>query len=144
MRIGTLLGTFGIAAFGIIALSCSLPNLETAQCAEARNSVKRLYSLHFANQQTPTDEYLRAREGLLSERLAATLSASEPEQRDYFTGTDDFPKAFRVGTCTAKNEGSAAFQVVLLWRDDTRNEQNEVIVHTSKERDRWVIDSVEN
>jgi hypothetical protein len=124
--------------------SCSLPNLETPECAEARDSVKRFYSLHFANQQRPTDEYVKAREEFLSEALSGPLSSFDPQKGDYFTRTQDFPKAFRVGTCRAESAESSIIQVLLLWRDDTRNEQNEVKVRTVKAGDRWLIDSVEN
>ncbi len=127
----------------LIIPSCSVPNLESAQCTAARNSVKRFYSLHFANDNSRTEEYLRSRGGFLSDRLSEDLSSNE-QKNDYFTQTDDFPKAFRVGGCTAESDEKADLQVVLLWRDDTRNEQKEVVVRTVKTGDNWLIDSVGN
>lgn len=120
-----------------------MPNLEPPQCTAARISVKRFYSLHFANDNGRTEEYLKAREQYLTDRLAEILSSDEPKN-DYFTQTEEFPKAFRVGGCTAESEEKAALQVVLLWRDDTRNEQTEVVVRTVRTGDIWLIDSVGN
>ena len=122
------------------AASCSVPNLETAECAAARNSVKRFYSLHFANQMNPTPEYSIMRDAFISERLKNSLVTGE-EPTDYFTQTQDFPKAFRIGVCTS-GESDAVFQVVLLWRDDVRNEQAEVTVNAIRSGSEWLIDSV--
>ena len=133
----------GVLIAALIVTSCSLPNLESAQCAAARNTVKRFYSLHFANELTPAEEYLTEREKFLSDRLAEYLSSSEIAE-DYFTQTEDFPKAFRVGGCVAESNDNATLQVVLLWRDDIRNDQTEVIVHTVRTDDRWLIDKVGN
>ncbi len=127
----------------LIITSCSVPNLEPPQCTAARNSVKRFYSLHFANDNGRTDEYLRSREEFLTDRLAKNLSSNK-QKNDYFTQTEDFPKAFRVGGCTAESDEKVGLQVVLLWRDDTRNDQSEVVVRTVKSGDNWLIDSVGN
>lgn len=134
----------GVIVLGLTTLSCSLPNLETAQCAEARNTVKRFYSLHFAEQQTPGPEYARAREELLSGRLADQLKSAPDGGPDYFTAAANFPKAFRVGACSNQTDAVADLQVVLLWRDDIKNEQREVTVHTRKIEENWVIDAVGN
>ncbi len=120
--------------------SCSVPNLETPECGEARYALKRFYSFHFANELQPTDEALATRDSYLTEGLIKQLPVSPG--RDYFTQTDDFPKAFRIGNCTAESERETVFQVVLLWRDDTRNEQSEVKVRTVKAEDKWLIESV--
>ena len=125
-----------------IAASCSVPNLETAGCAQARNAVKRFYSLHFANVQTQNAEYENSREELVTQRLRDSLPAEGTE--DYFTKTADFPKAFRIGVCTQSADDRATLQVVLLWRDDIRNEQREVSVSAIRSGSGWLIDSVEN
>lgn len=121
--------------------ACSVPNLEPAQCVAARDTVKRFYSLHFAKEISPTEATARANEQYLTERLHAELEDS-PGQEDYFTRTEDFPKAFRVGSCDPASDAAATFQVVLLWRDNTRNDQSEVKVTTVRAVDRWLIDQV--
>jgi hypothetical protein len=128
-------------SLALIITSCSVPNLESPQCTAARNSVKRFYSLHFANDNGRTEDYLRARKEFLTDGLAENLSSNK-QKNDYFTQTEDFPKAFRVGGCTAESDEKAGLQVVLLWRDDTRNDQSEVVVRTVKSGDKWLIDSV--
>ncbi len=132
-----------IISLALIITSCSVPNLEPPQCTAARNSVKRFYSLHFASDNGRTEEYLRAREEYLTDRLAEDLSSDE-RKNDYFTQTEEFPKAFRVGSCTTDSDESADLRVMLLWRDDTRNEQTEVVVRTTRSGDKWLIDSVGN
>lgn len=130
--------------FSLIAVNaCSVPNLESASCSEARNTVKRFYSVHFANESQPSGENAK-QSFYLTQRLAAELSNSLADGKDYFTQTDNFPKAFRVGSCSSITDDVAIFQVVLLWRDDAGSDQSEVKVKTVRSGETWLIDSVAN
>ncbi len=124
--------------------ACSIPSLENSQCSAARDAVKRFYSFHFGNDMRPTQQGLRARSSFLTSELNDALSASSETASDYFTATDNYPKAFRVGLCNAEGENKATLQVVLLWRDDTSSDQKEVAVETVKSGDKWLIDKVSN
>ena len=125
-------------------LSCSLPNLEKPQCTAARDTVKRFYSFHFGNDMHPSLENLKARGAFLTSELVSALSASNESAKDYFTATDNYPRAFRVGSCTTDSDNSATLQVVLLWRDETKTEQKEVHVETRRVEDKWLINKVSN
>ena len=125
-------------------LSCSLPNLEKPQCTAARDTVKRFYSFHFGNDMHPSAENLKAREHFLTNELSDNLSTSSETAKDYFTATDNYPKAFRVGSCSLESNDKAILQVVLLWRDDTKSEQKEVHVETVKVAEKWLINKVSN
>jgi hypothetical protein len=92
----------------------------------------------------PSPESLKAREQFLTTDLARERSGSPATAIDYFTGTDNYPKAFRVGSCTSEADGRATLQVLLLWRDDTKSAQKEVHVDTLKADDRWLISKVSN
>ena len=122
--------------------SCSLPNLESTSCSEARNTVRRFYSVHFANEIRPTGENAQESSSYLTERLARYLAAFPADGKDYFTQTDNFPKAFRVGSCISETEDVATFQVMMLWRDDSRDDQSEVTVKTVRSGEKWLIDNV--
>ena len=89
-------------------------------------------------------ENLQKRERFLTDELKHSLAAQAESSKDYFTATDDYPKAFRVGDCSAASENKVVFQVVLFWKDDTRSEQREIKVTTVKQNDKWLIDKVEN
>ncbi|MFT3745009.1 MAG: hypothetical protein QM785_12040 [Pyrinomonadaceae bacterium] len=106
--------------------------------------MKRFYSFHFGNDMTPSPESLKAREKFLTSELVKTLSASTEQKRDYFTATDDYPKAFRVGECTAESSDKVTLQVVLLWRNEARSEQKEVKAEAIKAADNWLINKVFN
>jgi hypothetical protein len=126
-------------------LACSIPSLEKPQCTTARDTVKRFYSFHFGNDMRPSPENLKAREQFLTSDLVKALSSASTEtSKDYFTATDNYPKAFRVGLCTSDSDDKATLQVLLLWRDDTKNEQKEVHVETVKTGDAWLINKVSN
>ena len=125
-------------------LACSIPNLEKPQCTAGRDVVKRFYSYHFGNDMRPSSENLKAREKFLTSGLSQELSASTEQTRDYFTATEDYPKAFRVGECSSESDDKATLQVLLLWRDDTKNEQKEVHVEAGKVGDKWLINKVLN
>ncbi len=125
--------------------ACSIPNLEKLECTAARQAVKEFYSFHFADQIKPSKENLRKREKFLTDELNRALAAPENESAtDYFTQTDDYPKAFRIGECATTNENRTVFQVVLFWKDDARNEQREVKVEAIRQNGKWLINSVEN
>jgi len=129
-----------LAAFS--SLSCSMPNLEKPECTQARDEVKRFYSYHFGNGLQPSAENLKAREQFLTSELFTSLSASSETAKDYFTATDDYPKAFRVGECKVESGDKTSFQVLLLWRDEKRSEQKEVDVETVNNGGKWLINKV--
>ena len=76
--------------------ACSVPNLEEPQCTEARDMVKRFYSFHFGNDMRLTPANVRAREQFLTPRLVSRLVSTGEPAKDYFTATENFPKAFRL------------------------------------------------
>lgn len=126
----------------LFAASCSVPNLEDPVCSESRTAVRQFYSFHFGNDMHPSPENLKQREKFLTAGLIKTISASNETKVDYFTGTGDYPKAFRLGTCKVVSPAQTEFQVLLFWRDDTRSEQKEVTVEAVKENDKWLVDKV--
>lgn len=124
-------------------VGCSIPNLEKPECAAARQTVKEFYSYHFGNDMAPTAENLQKREKFLTGELKQTLIAPNGGKTDYFTATDDYPKAFRVGGCTIAAPDRTIFEVVLFWKDETRSEQREIKVETVKRNNNWLINKVE-
>ncbi len=123
---------------------CSIPNLEAPECTQARDAVKRFYSIHFGNSMEPSPENLKLRQRFLTNELFDSLSAAPPGKADYFTATEDFPKAFRVGACEIPEPKRAVVQVLLFWRDDSRNEQKEIKVSVAGSTGTWLIDKVSN
>lgn len=125
-------------------LNCSIPNLESPQCSEAGNSVREFYSFHLGNDMKPSAENLKLREKFLSKELFKTLSASNENVKDYFTITENYPKAFRIGRCEVVSPQKTIFEVLLFWKDETRGEQRGIKVEAIKENEKWLIDKVEN
>src|SRR5215470_5831641 len=80
------------------SLSCSLPNLETPECAEAKEAVREFYSFHYANDIAMSPENLKLREKYLTPQLFQDLVGGHHE-KDYFTDSVTPPKAFKVATC---------------------------------------------
>lgn len=141
-KIQIQLFTFCALCFALF-VGCSIPNLEKPECNESKQTVKEFYSYHFGNDMKPSRENLQLREKFLSAELKQNLAAPTDDAIDYFTATDDYPKAFRVGNCTIVETNKTVFQVVLFWKDDTRNEQREIKVETVKQADNWLINKVE-
>src|SRR5437867_7357869 len=123
-------------------VGCSIPSLEKPQCTAARDTVKRFYSLHFGGDMHPSLEGLKASEPFLTSDLIKELSVSSETSKDYFTSTENYPKAFRVGSCTSDSSDKVTLQVLLLWRDDVKSEQKEVHVETVRTGDAWLINKV--
>ena len=124
--------------------ACSVPNLDKPQCTVSRGTVKEFYSYHFGNDMKPSTENLQASGKFLSDELKRDLAAQPFTATDYFTATDDYPKAFRVGNCEVVDDNKTIFQIVFFWKTDTRNEQREVKVETIKQNDKWLINKVLN
>ncbi len=127
-----------------LLLSCSIPNLEKPECTAARQTVREFYSYHFGNDMKLSKENIKLRERFLTDELKEKLVAQADGKSDYFTATDDHPKAFRVGSCEVTNENKTVFEVVLFWKDDARSEQREIKVETVKQNENWLINKVEN
>jgi hypothetical protein len=90
----------------------------------------------------PSSENLKARAQFLTGDLVTRLSTSPESAKDYFTATENYPKAFRVGECVQNSDNNVELQVVLLWRDDTKNDQKQVHVETLMVDGKWLINKV--
>ncbi len=134
---------FSLLLFASCLSSCaSVPNLEKPECTESRNTVREFYSAHFGNDMKPSAEYLNLREKFLTADLKNTVSQNLAENRDYFTKTDDYPKAFRVGECEVAAPDKTIFGVLFFWKDDTRSEQREVKVEVIKQNEQWLVNKI--
>ena len=126
--------------FAFFFAACgSIPNLEKRECEESRNIVREFYSVHFDGDMKPSEDYLKRREKFLTADLKNLIAQNLSDKRDYFTATDDYPRAFRVGSCEVVAPDRTLFGVLVFWKDDIRNEQREIKVEVVKENDRWLI-----
>jgi hypothetical protein len=139
----SLFFAFLIFNFAFIFGACSIPNLESAECAEARQTIKEFYSFHFGNEMKFSPENLRLRERFLTPEYAASLR-NESTEADVFTvNSNDYPKAFRAGGCRAAAPDKVVFEVLLFWKTESRTEQRQIEVETIKRNDKWLIDKIE-
>jgi len=125
--------------FLLFSFSCSIPNLEKPECTAARQTMREFYSFHFGNDMKPSEEYLEKRKKYLTDNWKFYISKNLQDKRDYFTLTEDYPKAFRIGECEVSAPDKTVFQVVFFWKDDTRTEQRETKVEVMKENGNWLI-----
>lgn len=128
--------------FLLVALACSIPTLESSDCSAARQAVKEFYSFHFGNEMQFTPENLVLRERFLTPEFAASLAGRKIDGDPFTTGTNDFPKAFRVGACERAQPGGASVGVLLFWRDDVRSEQRKIYVETVKRDGKWLVNNI--
>jgi hypothetical protein len=136
-----LLLPLGILYFALLS-GCYQPVLEPAECIEARVAVKRFYSFHIGNEMAPSEEYLKVRGKFLSSELEKRISAEITSKRDYFTRTEDYPKAFRAGKCKTAGKDRTKFEILLFWRTEEENIQREIEVEAIKKDNDWLIDRV--
>ena len=120
----------------IIFLSaCSIPNLEKPECVESREIVKQFYSFHFGNDMKPNLENLKQRKNFLSENLFEELKVQTETAKDYFTQTDDYPKAFRVGGCEALTADKTILEILIFWK--TRNAHRTKNIKSRNHQSEW-------
>ncbi|HTK27386.1 MAG TPA: hypothetical protein VL327_12560 [Pyrinomonadaceae bacterium] len=133
---------FHLVVVGLFASACKIPNLESKQCGDAREAVRKFYSFHYSNDIAPTAENLELRKRFLTPGLFQELS-EKPPAKDYFTNSDTAPKAFRVAACKEVDENTTDLGVHLFWKpNDTTSIQKEVGVETVKQGDDWLINKV--
>ena len=122
--------------------SCGVPNLEPTACTEARTAVREFYSFHFGNDMKFSPDNLKLRERFLTPELSKQIASAQDGVDPFTTGTNDLPKAFRVGECNEISPERTEFQVLLFWRDDTRSEQREIKVESVKQSEKWLVDKI--
>lgn len=135
-------GFFLLAILSLLFAACSVPNLESPQCTAGRETVKRFYSFHFGTEMRADAESVKARERFLTADLIKGLAGSQETKKDYFTATENYPRAFRVGECRSDSGSKVTLQVVLLWRNDDKSEQKEVNVEAVDIDGKWLINKV--
>ena len=91
----------------------------------------------------PNFENLKQRDKFLSRNLFEKLKTQTETAKDYFTQTDDYPKAFRVGGCEVVSPDKTFFEILIFWKTETRTEQRAIKVETIKQNGNWLIDKVE-
>lgn len=131
-----------ISVISVANFGCGVPNLETAECTQARDSAKKFYSFHFGNDMRPTADNLKMRERFLTPRYYEVLARSGEGEIDQFTASSDFPRTFKIGECRAATPTKVDLQIQLYWRDDQRTVQQEVTANMAKQDDSWLLDGV--
>lgn len=135
---------FTAALCTVLFVACSVPNLDTPECVEARNTVKQFYSLHFDNERRLTPESISMRERFLtpdlSERLRTT--AADSGKVDYFTASEAPATTFKIARCETIDATTVDFLVQIFWRDDIETIQKELQVLVKKTGDNWLISKV--
>lgn len=129
-----------LVSFGVTA--CSIPKLESPACTESKNAVREFYSYHFGNEMKFTSEGLQHRAKFLSPEFAASVAGSKEGTDPFTTGTDDIPRAFRVGECREVSPERTESNVLLLWRDDSRTEQRQIKVESVDKNDTWLVNKI--
>lgn len=141
LRLKTLLITFCLLHFSIF-IGCGRAILEPSECLESRDIVKAFYSFHIGNEMKPSKKSLDKRKRFLSTSLFQSLSDKNNTDYDYFTQTNDYPMAFRAGSCKKIDESRTEFSVLIFWRTNEKDVQREIKVEAIKKNSAWLVDKV--
>jgi len=139
-KMQNLLFSLCISHFAFCVAACSIPNLESQQCADARNTVKEFYSWYLG-----TDPNTREQQQVIYDRfIASNFHSSARSDLDPFFLSPTTPTTFKIGKCEMRNDSQTAIQVQLYWRQPDKTEQEEVYAETIRSADKWLIDKVES
>lgn len=141
-KIQNSLLSFCIFNFSFLIASCSIPNLEPAECVEARDYARQFYSFHFANEMRPGADNFKARERYLTPRYFASLATYPENGSDPFTLTTDYPRTFKLAECKVASPSDIDLKIQVYWRDDTKTEQQAVQANFVKRDGKWLLDGV--
>jgi len=137
-----VLAAIGLVIAFAIFNGCSIPNLESRDCSDARTALHEFYSFHFGNDMRFTFENLQLRKRFLTDELFKKLE-NAPAGGDPFTTEDeDYPRAFRVGKCSIDRMGNPNFEVLLFWKDDQRTGQRSIRVGMRKQNGGWLVERI--
>lgn len=126
----------------LVISACSVPNLESTTCTDARDAVRHFYSFHFGNDMTPSSENLAARKDFLTPQYYQTITSASNGKTDPFTLSDDFPKTFKIAQCEeSADENKRDLEVQIYWRTDERTTQKELKVSMVKDG-KWLISGI--
>ncbi|MEO5857734.1 MAG: hypothetical protein ABIR33_02175 [Pyrinomonadaceae bacterium] len=89
-----------------------------------------------------SDEVLKHREKFLTPEFAKSVAGSAAGTDPFTTGSEDIPKAFRVGDCREHSPERTESSVLLFWRTDERTEQREIRVEAIDRNDTWLVNKV--
>lgn len=137
---GRILGILLVFSVGITG--CSVPSLESPACTESKIAVHEFYSYHFGNEMKFSAEGLKAREKYLTPEFSAKAASSAEGVDPFTTGSQDIPKAFRVGECREISTEQTESTVLLFWRSEERTEQREIRVETIDKNDAWLVNKI--
>ena len=132
---------FCLLLFALGGPACSVPNLESAACTQARDELKRFYSGHLGRASSDAGETSNS----VTSELAQKLSERIDDDNDYFTSRPNreaMPISFRIGECSSTTEAAATLQVRLFSRNDQSNFERMIWVTMKKREDRWLVDEV--
>jgi len=139
------LTAFCLLTFYLCLSACSIPSLESPDCAAARDGVKEFYSFHFGNDMSVSSDNLKARQRFLTPEFFGTLSSQGDTSVDPFTKADTPPKTFKIAKCIQEGSDKADVAVQIYWRYETgKVDQRELHVETIKSGDTWLINKVSN
>lgn len=128
-----------ILQLSLFAAACSIPNLETAQCSEARDVVKEFYSWYLGTDPTQLEQQPEVLDRFISPKFAQSVGGIDP-----FFLSDTPPTTFKVGRCETVDEDHLRLQVQLYWRYERQIEQKEVFADVVRSDNKWFIEKVED
>lgn len=126
----------------VTVTACSVPSLESPACTESKSAVREFYSYHFGNEMKFSAEGLIAREKFLTPEFAESVAGSKEGTDPLTTGSDDIPRAFRVGECREISPERTESNVLLFWRSDERTEQRTIKVEAVDKNDTWLVNKI--
>ncbi len=131
-----------IILFVLIASSCEIPTIESQDCLDARAAVREFYSYHFDGDMALSDKELDKLQKYMTPDSVKELRGTSTENDVFTTNSNNYPKAFRVGSCKLDSPNSATLSVLLFWRTNETNLQQEIKIEAQKINDKWLFSKV--
>ena len=124
------------------SLNCSIPNMESQQCSEARDSVKEFYSWYLGTDAEQREKQPEIYKKYIAERSQLNASGAGI---DPFFNSETAPTTFKIGQCDAVDDSHTNIQVQLYWRySEQKVDQKELYVDTVRNGERWQIEKIES
>ena len=119
--------------------ACSIPNLDSPECAAARDVAKKYYSLAVGGDPMSHPEVLAKLKAL----RAPNFSASPAAEGDPYYYSSVPPTSYRADECSPLSDGRVKIEITVIWRVNDKNSIRKDWVTVAKSNDTWLVEHID-
>lgn len=106
------------------------------------NIGKAILFAAFCREMKFSKENLKQGEKFFTPDFFKSMESLQTENDVFTTDSNDFPRAFRIGSCKVIEPTKTNVEILLLWRTDVESRQQIIQAEVIKQSDKWLINKI--